>query len=140
MSQVDKLLTMWNTGNFDGIENVLCEDFEIRMSTLHEQEQDQYITIKAERKNIRLALNEILWIRSLKDYIQIITSEKKFITQVPIGEMERQLPESLFLRIHRSYIVNISNVTAFTNLDVEINQMELPIGRSYRNLVISTLD
>lgn len=32
MSQVDKYLTFWNTGNFDGIENVLCEDFEIRMS------------------------------------------------------------------------------------------------------------
>jgi ketosteroid isomerase-like protein len=39
MSQVDKLLTFWNTGNFDGIENVLCEDFEIRMSPLYEPEK-----------------------------------------------------------------------------------------------------
>jgi hypothetical protein len=38
MSQIDKLLTFWNTGNFDGIENVLCEDFEIRISPLYEPE------------------------------------------------------------------------------------------------------
>ena len=39
MTQVDKLATFWNTGNFDGIENVLCEDFEIRMSPLYEPEK-----------------------------------------------------------------------------------------------------
>lgn len=105
-----------------------------------EPDPEKFITIRADRKNVRLALDDILWISSLKDYVQIATSEKKFITQIPIGEMERQLPETSFLRIHRSYMVNIAKVTAFTNLVVEINQMELPIGRSYRNLVVNTLN
>jgi DNA-binding LytR/AlgR family response regulator len=95
----------------------------------------EFITIRADRKNIRLLLDDILWIQSLKDYIQVHTLAEKYITQVPIGDVEQQLPSDKFLRIHRSYIINISKVTAFTGMDVEINRMELPIGRSYKNLV-----
>jgi len=97
------------------------------------------ITIRAERKNILLHYDDILWIMSMKDYVQIFTNDKKYITQLSIGELEKQLPEERFLRIHRSYIVNISKITAFTNLDVEIGKMELPIGRNYRKLVINSL-
>lgn len=97
------------------------------------------ITIRAERKNILLHYDDILWIMSMKDYVQIFTNDKKHITQLQIGELEKQLPEERFLRIHRSHIVNISKITAFTNLDVEIGKMELPIGRNYRSHVINTL-
>ncbi len=105
-----------------------------------EEQQDSFITIRADRKNIRLRLDDILWISSLKDYVQIFTADEKYITQVPIGEIELQLPGEMFLRIHRSYIVNISRVTAFTGQDVEIGQVELPIGRSYKNLVFNLLN
>lgn len=101
---------------------------------------EDFITIRADRKNIRIPVNEILWIMSLKDYIRIYTAADNYITQVPIGEMEQMLPDNQFLRIHRSYIVNISKVSAFTSQDVEINTMELPIGNSYKNLVISILN
>ncbi len=105
-----------------------------------EEQQDNFITIRADRKNIRLRLDDILWISSLKDYVQLYTKEEKYITQVPIGEIEQQLPDEMFLRIHRSYIVNVSRVTAFTGQDVEIGQVELPIGRSYKNLVFNLLN
>jgi DNA-binding LytR/AlgR family response regulator len=110
------------------------------VSLAEEPATAEFITIRADRKNIRLNLDDILWIMSLKDYIQIFTKDAKYITQLPIGEMERHLPENRFLRIHRSYIVNLNKVTAYTGQDVEINEMELPIGSSYKNMVISRLN
>ena len=98
-----------------------------------------FITIRADRKNIRLRLDNILWISSMKDYVQVYTAEEKYITQVPIGELEKQLPDGIFLRIHRSYIVNMAKVTAFTGQDVEIGDTELPIGRSYKNHVFNVM-
>jgi DNA-binding LytR/AlgR family response regulator len=106
---------------------------------IREPSPEGTLTIRAERKNILLHHDDILWIMSMKDYVQIFTTDKKHITQLPIGVLEKKLPEDTFLRIHRSYIVNLSKVTAFTSLDVEIGNRELPIGRSYQNLVINTL-
>ena len=107
--------------------------------TAQEPNPVDFITIRADRKNIRLPLNEILWIKSLKDYVEVFTENSKYITQVPIGEMEKLLPASLFLRVHRSYVVNLLKVTAFTTLDVEIGDMEIPIGNSYKNHVTGSL-
>jgi len=105
------------------------------VSPLKDSGSGEFITIRADRKNIRVPLDDILWIQSMKDYIHVHTPKAKYITQVPIGDVEQQLPTDKFLRIHRSYIINISKVTAFTGMDVEINRMEIPIGRSYKNLV-----
>jgi len=107
--------------------------------TLHEAADDSTMTIRSNRKNIVINYHDILYIMSMKDYIQIFTQEQKYITQMAIGELESQLPAGKFLRIHRSYIVNLSKVTAFTSLDVEIGKVELPIGRSYQGLVFNTL-
>ena len=111
----------------------------VSFSPTEEGAKNDFITIRAERKNIRVNLEDILWVRSLKDYVQIHTVDQKHITQLTLGEIETMLPDQLFIRIHRSYIINISKVTAFTGQDVEINEMELPIGGSYKNLVISKL-
>jgi DNA-binding LytR/AlgR family response regulator len=107
--------------------------------TFEEGEKKGFITIRADRKNIRINVSDILWVRSLKDYVQIYATDQKYITQLTLGEIETMLPEQLFLRIHRSYIINLSRVTAFTGQDVEINEMEIPIGGSFKNLVISKL-
>lgn len=104
-----------------------------------DEAQPGFLTIRADRKNIRLRMDDILWISSLKDYVQVYTSDQKYITQLPIGELEEQLPGNQFLRVHRSYIVNLDKVTAFTGLDVEIGKTEIPIGRSYKSHVNTIL-
>ncbi|MEM6842063.1 MAG: LytTR family DNA-binding domain-containing protein [Bacteroidota bacterium] len=64
--------------------------------------------------------------------------EQRILTKDKIGEFEHKLP-AYFLRIHRSYIVNIRKITAYTKQDVEIGQNELPIGVSYKREVIAFL-
>ena len=88
--------------------------------------------ISAERKMVKVPLDQILYVESLKDYIKIVRKDDKpLIVKQSITSMDNLLPASKFVRIHRSYIVAIDKVTAFTQQDVEIGGVEVPIGRVY---------
>ena len=56
-----------------------------------------------------------------------------------IGNLIEQLPEEVFLRIHRSYIVYVPNIEAFSSISVEVPGKEMPIGRNYKNETLNTL-
>jgi DNA-binding LytR/AlgR family response regulator len=92
-----------------------------------------FIYFRAERKMIKLFYDEILYIESIKDYIKIVRDgNSPLLVKQSITSTEEMLPPNLFLRIHRSYIVSVNKITAFTNNDVEIQKMEIPIGRMYK--------
>ena len=97
------------------------------------------ILIRSGYKNIRICTDDILYIESLKDYVKIVTTSDAIMTKYRIGDMENELLAKGFLRIHRSFIVNLKQVSAFTASDVEIGKTELPIGDSYRGLVAKRL-
>lgn len=97
------------------------------------------ISVKSGYKNIRISIDDILYIESLKDYVKIVTTGETVMTKYRIGDMEAELSAKGFLRIHRSFIVNLKQVSAFTASDVEIGKAELPIGDSYKGLVTKRL-
>lgn len=97
-----------------------------------------YIYVQADRKNIKVELDHILFVESLKDYVKIHLAEGSLLTKNGITAFHEQL-DSRFLRIHRSYLVNKNAVTAFTKQDIEIDGIELPIGDSYKEGVIAAL-
>lgn len=99
---------------------------------------DQYIYVNSNRKYIKIAFDQVLYIESLKDYVRIHTLTDKVMTKEKISEFIERLP-AYFIRIHRSFIVNTQKVTAFTNHDVEINGQEIPIGISYKKMVFEFL-
>jgi len=99
-----------------------------------DSQPESFIYVKSERKNLKILLSEILFIESLKDYIKIHTTNKTIITQVPISDIERRLPER-FLRVHRSFIIAKDKITAYTQHDFEIGKHQIPIGRSYKSIV-----
>jgi hypothetical protein len=84
---------------------------------------------------VKVYLDDITYIESFRDYI-IIHRQNGLDLKVKCGisNVESMLPHNRFLRIHRSYIVSVSRVTAFTTSDVEIGTRELPIGRSYQEV------
>lgn len=91
-----------------------------------------FLYFRSERKMIKVMLEEILYVESIKDYIQIHrVNDKPLLVKQSISALEAMLPAHLFVRIHRSYIVALSKVTAYTNQDVEIGKIEIPIGRLY---------
>jgi len=97
------------------------------------------INVKAGYKNLRINTDDVLYIESLKDYVKIVTAEDTIMTKYRISDMENELSRKGFLRIHRSFIVNLKNISAFTASDIEIGKIELPIGESYKEQVIRTL-
>ncbi len=96
---------------------------------------NDHIYVNANKKFIKVEFDEILYVESLKDYVRIHLSDKTVVTKDAISNFETKL-SSQFLRIHRSFIVNTKRVTAFTKVDVEIGDTELPIGTSYKENVM----
>ena len=94
-----------------------------------------YISFRSDRKMIKVALNDILYIESIKDYIKVITVTNTVITKQSISSVEEMLPAEMFIRIHRSYIVALNKIESYNNELVWIAKQELPISRMYRHEV-----
>lgn len=97
---------------------------------------EAFLYFRADRKMVKVELEEIEYIESLKDYIRIIrTGQPPLVVKQSISLAEEMLPANLFVRIHRSFIVSLKKVTAYTQHDVEIAGVEIPIGKLYRERI-----
>jgi two-component system, LytTR family, response regulator len=101
---------------------------------------DAFINLRADRKNVKIMLNDILYIESLKDYIKVVTKTRNIVTKQSISSLEEALPKNNFVRIHRSFIVAINKIESFTSDTIEMAKNELPISRMYRNEVEKVLN
>jgi DNA-binding LytR/AlgR family response regulator len=94
---------------------------------------EDFVYFKVDKKMVKTRMSEILFIESIKDYVKVRTVEKDIITQQKISYLEESLPKELFLRVHRSFIVNVSKVDAYSATDIELGKHQVPIGRNYKN-------
>lgn len=90
------------------------------------------IYFRSERKMVKVAMDDILYVESLKDYIKVVTKNKTIVTKNAISSLEENLPKNNFLRIHRSFIVAINKIDSYSTELIEIGKQELPISRMYR--------
>jgi len=101
--------------------------------------ENSFIYLKANRKMIRVVLDDILYIESIRDYVKVVKQNSSIISRQTISSIEVTLPEDKFFRIHRSYIISIDKIKTFTHEIVEIGDKELPIGKLYRNSFLKRL-
>lgn len=113
---------------------------EIRISSLMQSTDRAHLFFNVSKKKVKVYLDDILYIESLKEYIRIFTSNKTILTKFQLGQIEELLAKNNFLRIHRSFIVAKDKIDAFTATDVEINGKQIPIGRSYKEQVQSVME
>jgi DNA-binding LytR/AlgR family response regulator len=99
-----------------------------------------YFFFSVGKKKVKVFLDEILFIESLREYVRITTRDKNILTKFQLSAIEELLSRNNFIRIHRSFIVAKDKINAFTATDVEINNKQIPIGRSYKELVIGILE
>ncbi|WP_299821426.1 response regulator transcription factor [uncultured Pontibacter sp.] len=95
----------------------------------HEQD---FMFVKADYKTIRVDFRDILWIEGLKDYIIIQTKDQKIITLLSMNKMMEKLPDSKFLRVHRSFIVSLQKIDSIEKSRIKIGNKEIPIGEVYK--------
>jgi len=94
--------------------------------------ENAYMFFKVNKEMVKIFLKDILYIESIKDYIKIVTPDKSYITYQRINYMEEKLPESNFVRVHKSYIVAVPKIKAFRSDTIKIGQVDIPVGRHYK--------
>lgn len=102
--------------------------------------QETFTFFRSDRKMIKVDFDHILYIESIGDYLKIHTTNDVIVTRETLLATLEKLPATLFLRTHRSYVVAISSIESFTNEHININNKAIPISRSYRDQVLSTLN
>jgi len=94
---------------------------------------EEYFFIKADRKFFKIEFRNILFVEGLKDYVVLFTEEQKIMTAMNIKTIHDQLPQTLFARVSKSFIVNVKKIDSFDNNTIYIGQHEIPIGNAYRS-------
>jgi DNA-binding LytR/AlgR family response regulator len=136
LDAVDYLLKPYSFERFLRAVNKLTETAPVTPEKADEQNAaaEPFLYFRVDRKMVRVQLDEIVYVESLRDYSKVVLLEKKpLVMKRSISSIGEMLPPHLFLRIHRSFIISIQKVTAFTQNDVEINGQEIPIGKLYRH-------
>ncbi|GAB2778206.1 DNA-binding LytR/AlgR family response regulator [Hymenobacter luteus] len=114
----------------------------LRVNTVGSDAQADALTgwgsffIRTDAQFVRLHYREVLYIEALKDFTKINTSDgRTHLTLVNLKNLEEQLPPGLFIRTHRSYLVNAARIDSVSNLEVKVGGHALPLGQTYRERV-----
>ncbi len=106
-------------------------------------DEDDFVFIKADKKLMKLAYKDILYIEGLKDYVIIRKTNGRIITLQTMKSLEAKLPSHLFRRVHRSYIVNLSRIDAVNANMVELQEKgqtkTIPIGKIYKDNLLQVI-
>jgi DNA-binding LytR/AlgR family response regulator len=112
----------------------------LQEDTRKKESTDDHIYIKTDGKLVRLNNEEILYIESMGDYVKFVLADKKYVSHNTIKNLEEKINPTVFLKIHRSYIVNMKKVQNIRDNTVVINGLELPISKANRAEVLKRLN
>ncbi len=98
-----------------------------------------YIFVKAEGKIYKILFDELLFAEASGNYTKIVTAQHSLLPGMTFSSLEEVLPVSVFIRIHRSFIINKSKITHIEGNRVFINKHEIPIGNSYKETFLKSL-
>lgn len=106
-----------------------------KLKTTESPEIKDYLFLNVQKKKVKILYSEIVYIESQREYIKIVTTKKEYVSKMSTHEIEELLPDHLFKRIHRSFIVSLSKIESYTAETVEVNGISIPVGRVYRGII-----
>ena len=98
------------------------------------------IFVKSDSKLERLEYDQIFYVEALADYVIFNTSKGKKIVHHTMKGIEKRLPNSTFIRVHRSYIVNLKKIDFLEDMQIHTNEKIIPVGSSYKERFLSSLN
>jgi len=127
-------------GSFLLMMNQIIENRQVIQELLNEKEKmkKSFLEIISNRKTTKIPYDDIVYIESLSDYIKLITVKDQIVSKEKISNLALRLPD-IFLRIHRSFIINTDRIKNISSDEVMVDDMLLTIGRSYRKAVKESL-
>lgn len=97
---------------------------------------EEFIYLKADRKFHRVFFNEVKYIKGMKDYVMIYLEGKQLMTAMNVSTMHSQLPDSIFARVSKSYLINVNFIDNIDVDSISLKGEEIPLGRTYKESFI----
>lgn len=111
-----------------------------------EEDEEEYVALLNDRifirhqsQMVKLMLRDILYVEADRNYCNLITDKKNYVLATTLKDMQLKLPDTLFVRVHRSFVVNISKLDVLGEGHVEIKRKVIPLSRSYRDELLKHL-
>ena len=111
-----------------------------KMKENYDDHDADHIFVKSNLKKRKIYINQIKWIEALGDYVKLITNDKSFVILSTMKAFENELPKGVFLRIHKSYIVNLKKIERYDSKYVEVEKMKLPLSRTRKTQLSQALN
>ena len=103
------------------------------------QEEKRVLLIRSDKKIFRIPFEEIFYLQAYGDYVKVFTQNKMLLPKERLQNLETQLNDDSFMRIHRSYLINLNQVEYIEGNQVHINSTPIPIGKPYKALLLEKL-
>lgn len=110
------------------------------MATLPSPESPAFLLLQADRKLYRVPLEEVLYLQAYGDYVKVFTTTQLYVPKTTLNQLEEELPERMFFRIHRSYLISLPKVRYLEGNFVVVGEEKIPVGRSYREGLLTRLE
>lgn len=141
LNAVDYLLKPFSFERFVQAVNKACQKIELEAlatGIIQGNDQQDFIVVKADKRLHKIDFDDIVYLNSIGDYLKIfLKAGKVIVTNETLKSIEANLPSSLFVRIHKSYIVSVKSIQYIEGNQVMIGETSLPIGLTYKEQLIS---
>jgi len=94
-----------------------------------------FFFIRTDNKYVKINFHDICYVEVCGNYVRIVTTKKSFLVLISMKQVEKVLPSKSFCRVHRSFIVSLSSITAFDNEIVYLDSEQIPLSEHYKNLL-----
>lgn len=102
--------------------------------------EPKHILVKNGYSLVKISLDDILYIKGLKDYVQIVSKTKKTVSLQNLKELSESLPEDRFFRVHNSYIVGLDHISSIEKNRIQIDEKSIPIGLTFKKHFFDALN
>jgi len=109
-------------------------------SSPREAAANDHMFVRSNGKFFKINFSDIRYVEGMKDYLKIHTADHTFITHQTMSEMEKILPSSQFMRVHKSYLIAISHIKSIYGNTIDTGRITLPIGVNYKEKVMNLVE
>ena len=131
---LDYLLKPFYFSEFSKAVQKARKQFELMQNASEELDSnDEFLFIKSEYKLVRINFNDVLYIEGMKEYVRIhLVGQKPVMSLLSMKSLEERLPKNRFMRVHRSYIVNLNRITVVERFRIVFNDVRIPVSENYK--------
>ena len=141
VAAIDFLVKPYSIERFFKMVERVQQQIDNKSTTLPPQyshETNHFFFIRTNNSYVRINYDDVLYIKAMENFIQIVTANEKYTTLIPLSTVEEQLPTDRFLRSHRSYLINAQNIESMTKDTIHFGEFQIPISEQYRDKIVKT--